>query len=282
MQLNDAADQSAEDFLNSPRLGGRSPEGCAGNDLSEPAIGRRLSKVVSSPSLKDAPTPMVACPQPHGEDSCDWSFDDDDRGAFLPPVKNQGQCGSCYAFSSVAALEAALAIVEHKNSGKHTPVSLSEQMVITTPWAATGPSAVSPQGPPRVAPPWRHRRRALLPFLWEPCRASLRWAGPRSRAPGGTSQTCLTGWWQRGLHDRRPGSARPPTLPTPDTRNPLRGPPRHAPARLNVERPGVAAHPLSAGPRRPPGRSPPSPPPYGGRASAIRTSSRTCAWSTRP
>ena len=150
MQLNDAADQSAEDFLNSPRLGGRSPEGCAGNDLSEPAIGRRLSKVVSSPSLKDAPTPLVACPQPHGEDSCDWSFDDpdDDRGAFLPPVKNQGQCGSCYAFSSVAALEAALAIVEHKNSGKHTPVSLSEQMVITTPWAATGPSADSPQGPP--------------------------------------------------------------------------------------------------------------------------------------
>ncbi len=154
MTLDKFADESLEDFLNSPRLGGRTPGGCLGPKnaagwqyAQEVADDRRLANVVTNPKPEDAPTPLVTCPKPYGDDSCDWSHDGD-SGSFLPPAKDQGQCGSCYVFAAVAALEGALAIVEQKNTGKHAPVSLSEQMILTTPWAATGASAAPPQGPP--------------------------------------------------------------------------------------------------------------------------------------
>jgi len=42
----------------------------------------------------------------------------------MTPVKNQGQCGSCWSFSTTATLESAVAIA------KNTLYSLSEQQLV--------------------------------------------------------------------------------------------------------------------------------------------------------
>jgi len=65
-------------------------------------------------SKNEARSNLAAIP-----DELDWRS----KGAVLP-VKNQGQCGSCWAFSAVASMEGSLAI----NSGKL--VGLSEQQLV--------------------------------------------------------------------------------------------------------------------------------------------------------
>merc|ERR1712224_49332 len=75
------------------------------------------------PTTSTAPPVVVPCPKPEKDTlSCDWSHDDG-RGSFMPPVEQQGQCGSCYMFGSVGSLEGALAISTHKATGATRPPS---------------------------------------------------------------------------------------------------------------------------------------------------------------
>ena len=95
----------------------------------------------AGPTTSTAPPVVVPCPKPEKDTpSCDWSHDDG-RGSFMPPVEQQGQCGSCYMFGSVGSLEGALAISTHSATGAHTAISLSKQQLLTTPWNTTGASA---------------------------------------------------------------------------------------------------------------------------------------------
>lgn len=62
---------------------------------------------------------VKAAPKGAAPDSIDWR----DKGV-VNPVKDQGQCGSCWAFSAIQAFESAWAI------GGNTLISLSEQNIV--------------------------------------------------------------------------------------------------------------------------------------------------------
>jgi C1A family cysteine protease len=57
--------------------------------------------------------------------SIDWR---NNGGSFVTPVKNQGNCGSCWAFATTAALESK-AMISFNTPGK--PPNLSEQIVLS-------------------------------------------------------------------------------------------------------------------------------------------------------
>ena len=83
-------------------------------------------------------------------ESKDWREEN-----VVTPVKNQGDCGSCYAFSAVSAISSMLAI----RSGEL--VALSEQQVIdcSAPWGNNGCDG----GAPQVVFQYAHETAGLLP-----------------------------------------------------------------------------------------------------------------------
>jgi cathepsin L len=70
-------------------------------------------------SVDDSPTPSDL------PESVDWRAHAD----VLTPVKNQGGCGSCWAFSAVETFEAALSL----SSGKASPALSTQQIVSCSP-----------------------------------------------------------------------------------------------------------------------------------------------------
>jgi C1A family cysteine protease len=72
----------------------------------------------------EVPKDIVAEPEEEPIVEAPTSFDARKKG-WIPAIRNQGQCGSCWAFSTVASISAAYA----KKKGKTPPV-LSEQQLV--------------------------------------------------------------------------------------------------------------------------------------------------------
>ena len=98
---NEFSDLSWEDFS-------KSYTGLKDADKYLSQLGNNVNHALSTQAVKDAAPASI-----------DWS-----KKNAVTPIKNQGQCGSCWAFSTTGSTEGAYAIA----SGKL--VSLSEQQLV--------------------------------------------------------------------------------------------------------------------------------------------------------
>jgi len=80
------------------------------------------SKMTFSEALFNQANATQKCPTDESGNGCDWRLATNPQ--VLNPVKNQGQCGSCYTFSATCAVEAQHALATGEL------VSLSEEMAV--------------------------------------------------------------------------------------------------------------------------------------------------------
>ena len=124
-----------------PAVGGEGPGGNASTATVEPAVVvpsfnsladlslSEFEKAYKGCARKLEPAPPAAAPPASlvgaGASAAPASVDWRNRTpAVLTPVKDQGQCGSCWTFSTTGAIEASVAI------GGHGLEALSEQMLV--------------------------------------------------------------------------------------------------------------------------------------------------------
>eukprot|EP00483_Globobulimina_turgida_P009531 UN09550 len=105
MRVNQFSDMTGDEFK-------LYIHGHSGSCMQKRSVRQRVAMRPFTPEV-DAPT------------SIDWT---NNGGNYVTPVKNQGQCGSCWAFSTTGSLESRFAIANKQTGSAIT--SLSEQQLV--------------------------------------------------------------------------------------------------------------------------------------------------------
>lgn len=109
--------QQTEDFINMHNASGETHT-VGHNFMSDMTVAERSNMLGLKNMPRQAPKDVKIYPAPNG-DSKNWV----DDGA-VTPVKDQGQCGSCWSFSATGGLEGAYAVAGN------TLTSFSEEQLV--------------------------------------------------------------------------------------------------------------------------------------------------------